>query len=538
MTRDEILTQHSLLTHLERSGIKLRGNGKERTATRCAGVAHKPDHWCVSVDSQRELWTCHDCKTGGSLIDWLMIERGQSATDVLVSFNEPKSSTPRAAPRIVALYDYTDESHQLVYQSVRLEPKSFRQRRPDGKGGWIWSMEGITRILFNLPAVLLAPLVAISEGEKDCLTLGSFGYVATCNVGGAGKWVGAYSERLKGKDVIVFPDNDAAGKKHAAEVMASLDGKANSVKMVLIPEPYKDVTEFIESFPDREQAGRELAALVDKTAHTIKPLPIYTLQEMEGLYREHAKKVANHRFDLGKFLPALREHIRPMIPGEVLLLLANTGVGKTLIVQSLLRAAAPLTCLLFELELPLTLVFERYVQMEVGCHARDVHEEYFDQTVPLWTKYKSLQHISVCPESGLTPDEIERFIERSELKLGCRPAVVGVDYVGLLNSRGTRSRYEAISNSAEQMKVIAKRTNTIIIMASQIARPDKKETLEIGLHDGKDSGALENSAGVVIGAWRPERSRLMLKILKNTSGTSGATIEANFDGAKMRITEP
>lgn len=39
-------------------------------------------------------------------------------------------------PRIVATYDYTDEAGTLLYQSVRYDPKDFKQRRPDGKGGW------------------------------------------------------------------------------------------------------------------------------------------------------------------------------------------------------------------------------------------------------------------------------------------------------------------------------------------------------------------------------------------------------------------
>ena len=47
--------------------------------------------------------------------------------------------TPKA--RIVATYDYTTRDGRLLYQVCRTEPKSFRQRRPDGKGGWNWSMK-------------------------------------------------------------------------------------------------------------------------------------------------------------------------------------------------------------------------------------------------------------------------------------------------------------------------------------------------------------------------------------------------------------
>lgn len=539
-TRDEILRDHRLTDHLAKLGVKLRGSGAQQTTTRCPTKEHRADHWCVSVNATEQIFHCNDCGCGGSIIDWLALEGNKTPSDVLKSLGGHAASngghsSGKSKPTYVCFYDYLNESHEVAYRVVRYkDPKTFRQCRPNGKGGWIWSMEGVTRILFNLPAVLLAPLVYIVEGEKDCQTLIALGLVATCNVSGAGKWISAYSDRLKGKDVVVIPDNDEAGRKHAVDVVASLEGKANSIKQVIVPN--KDVTEFVESFPNQEKAKQELALLVEKTAHLVRPLPIYTVQEMEIQYREHAKKIQSECFDVGKFLPDFRKHIKPMVAGEVLLFLADTGVGKTACVQQLLRAAFPLQALLFELELPMNLLFERFVQMEIGCYSRDVQEEYREQVVPLWKKYKNLQHIAVCPESGLTTEQIESYIVRSELKLGKRPVVVAVDYVGLINGRGSRSRYEAVSQSAEELKVIAKRTGTIVITSSQIARPGKKESLEIGLHDAKDSGSLENSAGIVIGAWRPERERIFFKILKNTSGVAGEVIEAKFDGAKMQIT--
>jgi hypothetical protein len=54
---------------------------------------------------------------------------------------EPAVQSVESEPakgRIVATYDYTDDKGELLYQVVRLEPKDFRQRRPDGKGGWVW----------------------------------------------------------------------------------------------------------------------------------------------------------------------------------------------------------------------------------------------------------------------------------------------------------------------------------------------------------------------------------------------------------------
>jgi replicative DNA helicase len=99
---------------------------------------------------------------------------------------------------------------------------------------------------------------------------------------------------------------------------------------------------------------------------------------------------------------------------------------------------------------------------------------------------------------------------------------VMVDYVQLIRGAG-KSRYENMSMVAEELKVIAKATNTILIIASQIAR---KEEGEIGLHDAKDSGSIENSCGLILGAWRDseDKNRMMLKVLKNTKGQSGRII--------------
>ena len=59
------------------------------------------------------------------------------------------------------------KSGKLLYQVCRLVPKDFRQRRPDGNGGWIWNTQGVDRALYHLPEVLKANTVCVTEGEKD-----------------------------------------------------------------------------------------------------------------------------------------------------------------------------------------------------------------------------------------------------------------------------------------------------------------------------------------------------------------------------------
>jgi energy-coupling factor transporter ATP-binding protein EcfA2/5S rRNA maturation endonuclease (ribonuclease M5) len=566
MTRDEILSQNPISTFLERQGINLKGNPPKQHCTRCPLIQHKPMHLCVDVDIEKQVWFCNDCKIGGSVIDWLIHQTGKTAGEILISLdpgsngkvsrialksptvggqrtNAPNQSVglPEATT-IQAAYSYVDENGNELYQSVRYpapppKNKHFKQRHMGRDGKWIWNMDGVTRVLFQLPQVLLAQEVVISEGEKDCLTLGKHGFVATTNVGGAENWLPAYDEALVDKDILIFFDNDDAGRRHVDKVIASLRDKVNSIKKIQVPLIFKDVSDFLESFSSIDTGKSALLELISSTPHLLKPPPIYSISEMEAEYSNYLDHSAEHQYDLHKFLPSLGRLVgEPLESGELVLIVGDTGIGKSALLQALAKCSSPLPTLFFEMELPLTLLFQRFVQMELGCFARDVALEYRNDR-QLRANYPGLKHIMVCPESGITIPQIESYIVKSALKFGKSCAVVCVDYVGLISGPG-KSRYEQISNSAEQLKVIAKRTNTILFVASQVSRPeDKKASKKIRLHDAKDSGALENSAGLLLGCTRSEDDKMIIEVLKNTKGKSNVEITVKFDGARMQITE-
>jgi 5S rRNA maturation endonuclease (ribonuclease M5) len=542
ISREDVIRANPLLQHLGKVGVVLKGEGKERKTNQCAKMKHGKEHYCVTVNVEKEVWRCHDCQVGGGIIEWMMHEEGKSDREIYrrlcieIGEKNSKETSEPAKPVLVKTYDYTDEQGNLLYQVCRYEPKAFRQRQPDSKGGWKWTMEGVSRVLYRLPQVLKSQLVVVAEGEKDCDTLVELGWVATCNVGGAEQWLDAYADFLVGKDVIVVPDDDQKGARHGKMVAESLDEKANSVKVVAMPKPYKDATEFVQAQPDKLKAAEKIRELFEKAPHTLKPLPIFSMVELEAQYTKFQQQPEGNRLMLGNFLPSFRR-LRAFFPGEVIVVIASTSVGKTLVAQKVAESAAPLPTLFFELELPSELLFERFAQIENECEAEEVEKYYKLLATPVAGKFSRCNHIMVCPESGLSPEQIEKLIERSALKFGKRPVLVMVDYLGLVRARG-RSRYEIVSEAAESLRVIAKRTGTIIFCTVQISRPDKKsESIEVGLYDAKDSGSIENSASLVIGAWRPEQHTLILKVLKNTKGITGLQVECNFYAERMSITE-
>ncbi|MGH9287511.1 MAG: hypothetical protein ACRD0V_04325, partial [Acidimicrobiales bacterium] len=169
------------------------------------------------------------CHAGCNVVDIVTI-LGLEVADL---FDEQPSGS-RA--EIVATYDYTDEDGTLLFQVVRYFPKDFRQRRPDGVGGWVWKLGDTRRVLYRLPQVVRAidqlETIYVVEGEKDADRLVRSGEVATCNPGGVGKWRREYTNLLSTAHVVIVADRDGPGRKHAKKIHTELTGTAASVRVV------------------------------------------------------------------------------------------------------------------------------------------------------------------------------------------------------------------------------------------------------------------------------------------------------------------
>lgn len=139
---------------------------------------------------------------------------------------------------IVATYDYVDEGGNKLFEVVRYQPKTFRQRVPDinEPSGYRYKLGNTRRVIYRLPDVINAVAqgrrVWIAEGEKDVHALEAVGEVATCNPGGADKWKPEYAAVFEGADVVIVRDRDDAGHSHTQRVVRSLEGHAASTMVV------------------------------------------------------------------------------------------------------------------------------------------------------------------------------------------------------------------------------------------------------------------------------------------------------------------
>ena len=128
------------------------------------------------------------------------------------------------------------------------------------------------RVPYRLPKVLNAETVYLPEGEKDVHTLEGWGLVASCNPGGSGSshLYAEWTDYFRGRHIVILPDNDEPGRKHAAAVAAALLSVAASVRIVELPGlPAKgDVTDWRDAGGTFEQFREltEAAAPMDAAA--------------------------------------------------------------------------------------------------------------------------------------------------------------------------------------------------------------------------------------------------------------------------------
>lgn len=306
---------------------------EKRDATNVRCPFHGDTHASMSLNLAHGLWNCHACGMKGGILDFERKMFNSTAEDAWTEIYKILGiEPPKQTRKLVKVYDYTDVAGRTLYQKLRYEPKNFSQRQPDGKGGWWYNLQGVKKVLYNLPRVVTAKYVAVVEGEKDADNLqaaldasGVKDFAVTTTFDGAGHWKAEYAPYFSGKMVCVFPDNDSQGRGHAQTVAASATGYAAVVKVVQIPDlPEKgDVSDWL---PDHKV--RDLLALVQKT-------PVWEPVASDHVLLEEAHDFLDRAPEEREWL------VENMIPaGTRGLLVADPKVGKSALALDLTLALA------------------------------------------------------------------------------------------------------------------------------------------------------------------------------------------------------
>ena len=244
-----------VLGALREHGSRVEERGGSWMA-QCPAEGHDDRKVSLSI-GQGKVGAVVCCQAGCDTEAAVLAALGLKFSDL---FDKPRGNQKAAPFRVVAEYRYTDEHGELLYVKERRQPKDFRVREPDGRGGWTWKLGPQTpRVLYRLPEVIAAVqdgrVVYLVEGEKDADRLAALGQVATCNFDGAAKdgqrpkWHPAYGDVLHGADVVIIADRDTPGVAHARAVLKDLGGKAASVAIVQarVAAEHADVSEHLDA---------------------------------------------------------------------------------------------------------------------------------------------------------------------------------------------------------------------------------------------------------------------------------------------------
>jgi len=402
---------------------------KKKTANELAG----PCPWCggedrfvVFLDNGRFL--CRGCTpTGGDVADFLTRQEGTDikglAAKYLDRLDEPKAKRERAGNRRhVATWTYQRADGTPFLQVDRFDwdggAKDYPTKRLDGK-----PVTGMTdHEPYHLPEVIQATTVFILEGEKCCdMARDHLGIVATTNPQGAGKWQDALTPYFTKKDIIIVPDNDNPGRKHAQDVARKLHGLAGRIRVVELPGlPIKgDICDWIET----GHTPAELQALVDQA-------PEWTPGKAEEQRSEDTTKALQkfNPVDIGALLSmALPERdyiIKPVIPEQGLCMVYGLrGGGKTWFVLQMAyviatgallfgqwNAPKPRRVLYIDGEMPARTIQKRLASIVAGSEQEPPEPSYLSILTP------DLQDVSMPNLATLEGQEaIQPLIEQVEI---------------------------------------------------------------------------------------------------------------------------
>lgn len=277
------------------TGVKSIANG---WVAHCP--SHEDHHQSLQISERDDLSVglhCHAGCSKNALLDSLSL-----------TFSDLYEPKPEGGEKpIIASFDYRSLTGELLYQAIRFYPKEFRQRRPDGAGGWTWNMATLKgkHVPYRLPELKGQNVVVIVEGEKDADRLWKLGIPATTNIGGAGKWGSSETKGLVAAGVsrvLIVPDNDEPGQKHAQVVAVSVKQANIAVSVIELPhlELHGDVSDWLNNGGTKE-ALQDLFAAKPYVVSSGVPTPLTApLEPQDGSDAPNTLDITEyHLTDLG-----------------------------------------------------------------------------------------------------------------------------------------------------------------------------------------------------------------------------------------------
>jgi hypothetical protein len=389
--------------------------------------------------------------------------------------------------------------------------------------------------LFNVDAAWSAETLIITEGEFDAMILDQLGFSAV-GVPGATGWKASFLGYIKtAKRIWVMYDPDPDGQKNAVKVADALGARAMNVELP-VPEGVEakrvDPSYLVSSMGWEKKNFDDLLASMSRRA-SLLITPREALDQWTGLQGKDGVKLGFENLD---------HAIAPgLLAGQIMIPLAKTNTGKTLILLNIFQRASMidpnLKILFLSLEQNSGDWFERARRIwnfyNIECEPWKVHEE----TVNYWEP-----RLRLVEKSRPSEEEFNQALDDYEDEMGEPPGLVAVDYLGYwAQGFKAKDRYEKVTDAVMALKQLAGDRKVPIISPHQVNR-GAEFGAELQIDQARDSGAVEETADFAIGMWSPDTMKgvgtknspveasgeLVLRIGKSRHGGKGKEFRLQF----------
>lgn len=569
--------------YLQEKGFKLRG-APGNWQTRCPFCGDKARHGGhLYVNREHGAWMCQRCQESGSFYS-LQVKLGDTPEPYERELADKRQVMADAVPLMqnallenseILLYlknrglspktigkyrlgwadkDFTDKMLHKGYSIRDQTNAGLRTTNQEGKDyplfwkrimipyeqrGYVVTLRGkqvlgntlqaknTSIYLFGVDNLLGHKEVYICEGEMDAMLLDQMGYPA-CAIPGAGNfqehWRPWFEDAMR---VFVVLDSDEAGIKGAHRIKQMLGEKA---KIVELPVPDGETTTDIGEFFQRDGKTRRD---FDRIVSDVRGNRIFTFEEslvdLSDLLTKHGVHLGWRDLDLA---------LIGLLPGQVVTILAKTGVGKTAFLsqiihnQSMWRSydgkdGGP--------GIPTLVLSLEQTKSEMATRLERIGRLYNPWATPEdMGKWYGLMRIN--DENVVPPEDVDALVEEYIEQVGVPPRMLIVDYLGYwARAFKGNSKYEQVTEAIMELKRIAKKYEVTIIAPHQVSRVgDRGKRLELDF--ARDSGAVEETSDFVFGLYRPyenrdneiddngpwrQRADVRLEVLKSRHGNVG-----------------
>ena len=242
-------------------------------------------------------------------------------------------------------------------------------------------------------------------------------------------------------------------------------------------------------------------------------------------------ELPKHKRGIHLGLRPLHDAFGELKPGSVLIVGADTNVGKSSFTLEMLLAVAQRGdgAGFIGVEDPEEITGERLLAAVSGVSASRLHRrqplspaewQALSQGTALLERFKSKLMLADLSYAN----DLDVCAEMSRMAAqGIR--LIAVDYIGEIeSSKRAQDRRNEIRLIIRQLKSHAKRLGIALVIVSQLNRPKDAQGREPTKHDLKESGDLENGAEAIVVLWRTQEDDFVpvhCKVAKSKIGGNG-----------------